>query len=185
MSSTNTFNNFFTTVWGSLDDILLCAGVLLVSIPIFFTCSGVIHTYFETSIYVAQSINFICIFSLFAFIFGHLVGESVAISLFGGFSVGIGYALQPYIVSLLSGITYYSSSMLKEGDIIVLNERQYLIQSNGILYIIAEEIRKEEYKTENDSSPPPLIVYLPNSMFQSMELKCIPKEKQKFINKKT
>ena len=75
--------------------------------------------------------------------------------------------------------------MLKEGDIIVLNERQYLIQSNGILYIIAEEILKEEYKTENDSSPPPLIVYLPNSMFQSMELKCIPKEKQKFINKKT
>ena len=177
MSSRNTFNDFFTAVWASLDDILLCVGIILVSIPILFTCSRGIHIYFKTSIYVAQAINFICVFALFAFVIGHLVGESVAVSLFGGFSVGIGYALQPYIVSLLSGLTYYSSSMLKEGDIIVLNNRRYRIQSNGILYIVAEEMPTVEGIIQKDLPPPALTVYLPNSMFQNMELKCIPKER--------
>jgi len=67
--------------------------------------------------------------------------------------------------------------MLKEGDIIVLDDRRYRIQSNGILYIVAEEIRKEEGNTPKDIPPPALTVYLPNSMFQNMELKCIPNER--------
>ena len=175
MSSTNTFTNFFTTVWSSLDDILLCLGVALVSVPVLFACSNGIHIYFETSVYIAQTINFFCLFSLFAFVLGHLVGDNVAVSIFGGFSVGIGYALQPYIVSLLSGITYYSSSMLKEGDLIVLKGSKYRIKSTGVLYIIAEELEKTPDSPM--SSEPSLTVYLPNSMFQNMELKCIPKER--------
>jgi hypothetical protein len=67
--------------------------------------------------------------------------------------------------------------MLKEGDIIVLNNRRYRIQSNGILYIVAEEMPTVEGIIQKDVPPPALTVYLPNSMFQNMELKCIPKER--------
>lgn len=99
--------------------------------------------------------------AILIFLLGHLLGERVAVSLFGGFSVGLGYAMQPYIVSLLSGATYYSSSMIREGDQILLDDKKYVVIDNGILYICAKDSKDN------------IVVYLPNSMFESSPLKCI------------
>lgn len=156
----NTFTKLFTTVWTSLDDILLCAGILLVSIPLLTSCSHGVHSYFKYSVYVSQSINFVSVAVVLVFLLGHLMGEKVAVSLFGGFSVGVGYALQPYIVSLLSGATYYSSNMISEGDEIVVDKKRYSVIDNGILYICAKDVSED------------IVVYLPNSMFQNRPLIC-------------
>jgi len=160
MVDDNTFTKLFTTVWTSLDDILLCAGILLVSVPLLTSCSHGIHSYFKYSVYVSQSINFLSILVVLVFLLGHLMGEKVAVSLFGGFSVGVGYALQPYIVSLLSGATYYSSNMISEGDEIVVDKKRYRVIDNGILYICAKDMGED------------IVVYLPNSMFQNRPLIC-------------
>lgn len=161
MDSDNSFTNLFTTIWTSLDDILLCVGVLLVSVPFFFTCSKGLHHYFKSSVYISQLFNFVAVGGLLIFLLGHLLGDRVAVSLFGGFSVGLGYAMQPYIVSLLSGATYYSSSMIGEGDQILLNDKKYVVIDNGILYICAKDMEEN------------IVVYLPNSMFDSRPLICI------------
>lgn len=160
MVEDNTFTTLFTTVWKSLDDILLCAGILLVSIPLLTSCSHSVHSYFKYSVYVSQSINFVSVAVVLVFLLGHLMGEKVAVSLFSGFSVGIGYALQPYIVSLLSGATYYCSNMIKEGDEIVVDKKRYRVIDNGVLYICAKEVTED------------MLVYLPNSMFQNRPLVC-------------
>lgn len=161
MDSDNSFTNLFTTIWSSLDDILLSFGVLLVSVPFFFGCSKGLHQYFKCSIYISQLFNFVAVGGILIFLLGHLLGERVAVSLFGGFSVGLGYAMQPYIVSLLSGATYYSSSMISEGDQILLDDKKYVVIDNGILYICAKDSKDN------------IVVYLPNSMFESSPLKCI------------
>ena len=161
MDSTSSFTNLFTTIWSSLDDILLSFGILLVSIPFFFTCSKGLHQYFKCSIYISQLFNFVAVGGVLIFLLGHLLGEQVAVSLFGGFSVGLGYAMQPYIVSLLSGATYYSSSMISEGDQIVVDNQKFIVIDNGILYICA--------KDSKDNT----VVYIPNSMFENSPLKCI------------
>jgi small-conductance mechanosensitive channel len=160
MVEDNTFTKLLTTVWTSLDDILLCAGILLVSIPLLTACSHGLHSYFKSSVYVSQSINFVAVAVVLVFLLGHLVGEKVAISLFGGFSVGVGYALQPYIVSLLSGATYYSTNMICEGDEIVVDKKKYRVIDNGILYILAKDVNEN------------MMVYLPNAMFQNRPLIC-------------
>ena len=161
MDSDSSFTHLFTKIWSSLDDILLCFGVLLVSVPFFFACSKGMHQYFKCSIYLSQLSNFVAVGGVLIFLLGHLLGDQVAVSLFGGFSVGLGYAMQPYIVSLLSGATYYSSSMISEGDQILLDNKKYVVIDNGILYICA--------KDSKDNT----VVYLPNSMFESSPLKCI------------
>ena len=158
MSEESTFTKLFTTVWTSLDDIFLCVGILLVSFPLLGSCSASIHHYFKYSMYVSQAVHFITVGIVVAFLLGHLVGEKVSISLFGGFSVGVGYALQPYIVSLLSGAAYYSSNIITEGDEIMIDKKKYKVIENGILYICAKDM------TEN------MVVYLPNSMFQNKPL---------------
>ena len=160
MVEDSTFTKLFTTVWQSLDDILLCAGILLVSIPLLTSCSHRVHSYFKYSVYVSQSINFVSVAVVLVFLLGHLMGEKVAVSLFSGFSVGIGYALQPYIVSLLSGATYYCSNMIKEGDEIVVDKKRYRVIDNGVLYICAQEVSED------------MLVYLPNSMFENRPLVC-------------
>lgn len=154
----NTFTKLLSTVWTSLDDILLCTGVLLVSLPLLTSCSHCIHTYFKYSVYISQSIHFVSVAVVLVFLLGHLMGDKVAVSLFGGLSVGIGYAMQPYIVSLLSGATYYSSNMIGEGDEIIVEKKRYQIIDNGILYITAKDVNEN------------ILVYLPNSMFQNRPL---------------
>ena len=162
MPDENSFTKLLTTVWGSLDDILLCTGIVLVSVPLLATCSHSIHGYFKYTVYMSQVVHFVSIVVVFAFLLGHLVGEKVAVSLFGGFSVGVGYALQPYIVSLLSGATYYTASMVNEGDEIVVDKKKYEVIDNGILYICAKDVDN-------------IIVYIPNSMFQNRPLICYKK----------
>lgn len=161
MDSNNSLTILLTTIWTSLDDILLCLGVMMLSVPFFFTCSQCLHHYFHCSIFISQLFNFTAVGSILIFLLSHLLGEQIAVSLFGGFSVGLGYAMQPYIVSLLSGATYYSSSMIGEGDQILLDEKKYLVLTNGILYICAKNVQ------DNTT------VYLPNSMFGNSPLKCI------------
>ena len=96
------------------------------------------------------------IWGVFLFLLGQAAGEESTISMLQGFALGVGYALQPYIVSLLSGATYFSTGMLKAGDQILIEKDEYKIISNGVLYIEAENITKN------------IIVYVPNGYFNQI-----------------
>jgi small-conductance mechanosensitive channel len=58
----------------------------------------------------------------------------VMVSLLQGFGLGIGYALQPYIVSLLSGCNYYFSGMIEAGDII-WRKKSYICYKYYLLFL--------------------------------------------------
>ena len=88
---------------------------------------------------------------VFIFLVGHLIGSDTATSLFSGFSIGFGYAMQPYIVSLLAGATFRSSSMFRAKDSLQINGQDYVLDHVGLLYLCATS--SDGYKT-----------YFPNSM---------------------
>lgn len=153
------FTLVFNSVWYSLDDFFLCIGIILVSVPIITAIGGATQHYFRYSLWVGQAITFVLIATVFLFLLGHVAGESSTVSMLQGFALGVGYALQPYIVSLLSGATYFSTSMLEAGDQIYMDGDEYNIVSNGILYI------KAEHTTKN------ILIYVPNGYFQNVILK--------------
>ena len=75
-------------------------------------------------------------------------------SILGGFSIGIGYALQPYIISFLAGSTLRMT--LVKGKVILFNGQKLTVEHLGLLYVCAKH---DGIKT-----------YIPNAYFQSVPL---------------
>ena len=100
--------SLFERIWNSLDDILVCFGIFLVFAQVSKSMYGCLRNYFSLSFYVSQAVHFLLLSTIVIFLIGHLVGTETAISFLGGLSIGLGYALQPYIVSLLAGGTLLS-----------------------------------------------------------------------------
>ena len=86
-----------------------------------------------------------------------MIGESVSTSLFSGFFIGFGYALQPYIVSLLAGATFHTGSMFSRHGKKVMFQVQgeeYELDHVGLLHVCGTNT--EGWET-----------YFPNSMLAS------------------
>ena len=139
------FLELFARIWYSLDDILVCLGVFLVA----SRCSRALHSclrvYFEMSAYVSQSAHFLLMFTVIVFLASHLVGVSTAESLFGGLSIGFGYALQPYIVSLVAGGTFMLTRIIRRGDQLRIGEQTVVVDHVGLLYVSAKQDKMTMY----------------------------------------
>jgi small-conductance mechanosensitive channel len=149
----HTLTTLFEKVWSSLDDILACVGVLLVSRILANSLHWCAKSYFELSIYSAQAIHFGFLFVVFMFLISHLIGSSTAVSLFSGFSIGFGYAMQPYIMSLLAGATFRSTDMFRKGDSVRIDDQIYILDHIGLLYVC---VKKDNFVT-----------YFPNAKLSS------------------
>jgi small-conductance mechanosensitive channel len=147
------FTELVNNIWNSLDDILVCVGVFLVTHIFASGLRQILRVYFHLGAWISQSAQFLVLFSVLVFLAGHLLGVDTAISLFSGFSIGLGYALQPYIISLLAGGTLYASGLLRRGDRLHINDNTMVVESIGLLYVSAK----------NDK----LTTYLPNAMLSS------------------
>ena len=151
--SSTSFIELFSKIWNSLDDILVCLGVFLVVQVFSSRLNHCLLNYFDMSAYIAQSAQFLFLFSTIIFLISHLLGSSVAVSLFSGFSIGLGYALQPYIVSLLAGGTLRMSNIIRRGDTLIIEEKSLVVDHVGLLYI----------STKKDK----VITYFPSAMLSS------------------
>lgn len=147
------FIHLFERVWYSLDDVLVCIGVWLVAVNLSRLCHNGMRSYFRSSVYVAQAVHFAVLFSCSIFLVGHLVGGSTAVSLFQGFSIGFGYAMQPYIVSLLAGATFLSMDVIGAGDELIVNSESATVKYVGLLYV----------STQKGAT----VTYYPNSVLSS------------------
>lgn len=147
------FLDLLDNIWNSLDDILVCVGVFLIA----QIASSVLHrsmrTYFRLGAYISQASQFLLLFSVFIFLTGHLLGSETAVALFSGFSIGFGYALQPYIVSLMAGGTFYISGTVRRGDTLHVGEQSVHVESVGLLFVTTKQDK--------------LVTYFPNSVLSS------------------
>jgi small-conductance mechanosensitive channel len=148
--SFNSLDTLLTTVWYSLDDIFVCVGVFLAARVLATAIRSSLRDYFKCGHYISEISHFAILFVVIIFLVGHLIGTGTANSLFGGFSIGFGYAMQPYIVSLLAGATFRSGAMFKTKDVIQINGFDYVVDHVGLLYVCAT---RDGYKT-----------YFPNSL---------------------
>jgi len=157
------FTFALNNIWNSIDDFVMCIGVVIITVPIVISVASLTQHYFRYSLWTGQMVTFVSIASIFLYLLGHVAGETTTVSMLQGFALGIGYALQPYIVSLLSGTTFFSTGMLAADDIIIIDNTEYTIVSNGILFIEAKHNSQD------------LKIYVPNNFFNNTYIKKVDK----------
>jgi len=150
MADPTTFESLFSSVWNALDDILLSAGVFLITRILTRVLKYSLHSYFDTSKFVAQLVEFFTMTIVVVFLLSHLCSPVVVQSLFGGLSIGVGYAFQPYIISFFTGMMIRAEGMMGPCDKVDVQGQEYVIDHIGMFYV---------QMTDG--------TYIPNTAFQS------------------
>ena len=147
---------FVLRVWTSLDDVLLCIAALLLAVTISKYIHWILSEYFATSSFAAQLAHVLVLGGAAVSILTHLFGDGVSSTIFGGFSIGVGYAMQPYVVSIVTGCMLRGSEMLSVGQRVSLSDKTFKVRDVGLYYTTLEP-------TES----PGITTYVPNTAFQS------------------
>ena len=121
----NTFRDCLDTILSNLDDFAVIIFILIVGNKIAELLYKFIAVFLERSLFTAQALKL----SLQAFIgvisFVHLVGEDIIKHASAGIAIGVGYAFQPYIISMFNGLMLHNDNLI--------NSKKYLdVPSQGI-----------------------------------------------------
>lgn len=152
----DSFQTLFVTIWESLDDVFICVTMAIVLYILSQWLYWCLSSYFDLSTYLSGSINFLFLGTISVFLLNHLFGPDISVSLFSGLSIGLGYALQPYIISLFTGLYNKSSGLVEENDKIMFNNKPVTVTSVTLLHVIVcADVGK---------------IYIPHAFFQSTPL---------------
>lgn len=145
VSENVSFLFLFQRIWYSLDDILVSLGVFLIACQVSRFLHYCLRYYFRASAYISQATHFVFLFTVFVFLVSHLLGASTAASLFGGFSIGFGYAMQPYIVSFVAGGTFMITRIVRPGDQLTIGDKTVMVHHVGLLYVATKYEKSTTY----------------------------------------
>lgn len=129
-----TLETFVLNIWTSLDDVILCIGALLLAVSVSRNVHWVLTEYFATSSFMAQMAHVFVLGGAVLSILSHLFGNTVSRSIFGGFSIGVGYAMQPFIRNIVGGFILRSSEMIRAGIRIQMKDTKYTVVEVGMYY---------------------------------------------------
>lgn len=152
----DSFEALFTTLATSLDDIFIAASTFVVLRVLSSWLYWCMHTYFRLSAYISEVVNFGMWFVLTVFVLNHLFGAELSTSLFSGFSIGMGYAFQPYIVSLFTGLC--NGFMIRAGDTIMLDGRPMVVRKLTLFYVAVASGESTTYLPHAYFASRPLVV---------------------------
>lgn len=130
----NVFSNMFDMIWVTIDDVLVSITLLMVTFAITERLYVFLKDYLKINMFVSQGINFAITLMVALLVIQHLFGEATYASLIGGVSIGIGYALQPYIIGLFNGMMMQSKEPFTVGSEIEFNEQTGTVKEIGLFY---------------------------------------------------
>ena len=127
----NALSFFVSNAWESLDDVAVAALVLIVGSSVARVISHVVHDMLRYSRFVTDLITY----TLQGFLFGvclfQVLGTAAVQSFTAGFAVGIGYALQPFIVSLFHGEALFY--IFRRGRI-AIDREEFDVEGVGLFF---------------------------------------------------
>lgn len=128
------FQSIGTDMWENADDvlvsiILIIIGNVIASIIYYFT-----KEFLKTGVLFAQIVKIT--FQLFIIVICvvQVIGEDVVSHFTGGISIGLGYALQPYIISIFNGL------MVHNDHDVVPKQTRISLPAEGITNAYVESI---------------------------------------------
>ena len=160
----DSLEDFSSLLYEKTDDIIITIGIYLCVRIITKWLYWMMRTYFRYSAYFSGCVHFVFYAIASVLLLTHVFGGDIALSLFSGFSIGVGYAVQPYIISLIEGV--YLSSKLTEksfkenGSRIMFNDTESTVKEVGLLYVhVSQKINGSDVD-----------VYIPHAAFNRAPL---------------
>lgn len=165
----NVFSSMFDTIWMTIDDVLVSVALLLITFAITERLYVFLRKYLTINMFVSQGINFAITLMVVLLVIQHLFGMQTYASLIGGVSIGIGYALQPYIIGLFNGMMLQSKEPFSVGCKIEFEQVKGKVTEIGLFYtfICSEDDKK---------------IVIPNQMFHQGMVTVINKDCLKVQN---
>ena len=150
------FESFVNLVFNSIDDIFISAALFLLMRVLSNWVYWCMNSYFRVSVYVSDIINFGLWFVLIVLVSNHLFGTEISTSLFSGFSIGMGYAFQPYIVSMFTGV--FTGFMVREGDTILFEGNSVIVKKISLFHVSVSSGEYIQYIPHAYFTKSPLII---------------------------
>ena len=131
----DSFSTLLTSIWNSLDDVLICVCLFALAMKVSRMLYWCTEEYFSPKRVRGRSC--FCIMDWYSYCVSVFPfnWRTVAVSLFSGFSIGIGYAMQPYITSVVSSAAMKAMFKLERGDTLRMNDIDYEVHHVGLLYV--------------------------------------------------
>lgn len=125
-------NNFLEVV----DDIFVAIIVLTLGNVVGHGVHHVLYNMLQYPKMMADVITTSWRFFLLGLCLYQVIGMGSVQHFINGFSIGIGYALQPYIISIFNGFTLYSGNVLRKKVEVRLNKDEdfYRVESVGLFF---------------------------------------------------
>lgn len=108
----STFKDCLDTILSNLDDFAIIIFILIVGNKLAELLYRFIANFLERSIFTAQSIKLSLQIFIGVISFVHLVGENVVNNASAGIAIGVGYAFQPYIISMFNGLMLHNDNII-------------------------------------------------------------------------
>lgn len=129
----NALSFFVSNIWEVLDDVLIAVLVLVIGSSFARLLHHVVHDLLRYSMFVADLMTTTVQGFLFGVCLYQLLGVAAVNSFVGGFSIGIGYAMQPYIISMFNGAALFS--LYKGGRVRVgSDDKVYNVDGIGLFF---------------------------------------------------
>lgn len=111
----STFKECTNALLDNIDDFAVIIFILIVGNKLADLLYRFIANFLERSLFTAQAVKlslqiFIGVISIV-----HLIGETTINNAAAGIAIGVGYAFQPYIISLFNGLMLHNDHVIKHG----------------------------------------------------------------------
>lgn len=109
-----TFKDCLDSILSNLDDFAVIIFILIVGNKIADLLYRFIANFLERSLFAAQTIKLLLQIFIGVISFIHLVGDDIIKNASAGIAIGIGYAFQPYIISMFNGLMIHNDSIINK-----------------------------------------------------------------------
>lgn len=114
----STFTQVANSVVSEIDDFALVIFLLIVGNKISQALYSFIHKFLKLPLLYAQAVKMSLQVFLFSICAIQLLGAETLRSASAGIAIGVGYAFQPYIISIFNGLMIHNDNVMAKGKII-------------------------------------------------------------------
>ena len=123
----STFKDLADSFFENIDDFAIVVFIIMVGNKLAQLLFTFLHGFMGLSLFPAQTVKISTQMFIFTICFIQLIGSRVLTSASAGIAIGVGYAFQPYIISIFNGLMIHNDNSIIEYKSWLTIERQGIV----------------------------------------------------------
>lgn len=148
-----TFRELIDSIVSNIDDFFVIILIAIIGNKIANFLYVFLHSFMELSLFTSQSVKIFLQIFLFSTCLIQLLGGETLASATGGIAIGVGYAFQPYIISVFNGLMIHNDDIINNKKWISLLSLNIVgeVQSVGLFNTVINDINGNTILISNSS----------------------------------